>query len=317
MEGRFFPKTNRMRPAFLLCFLLSLPFMVSWSQTREPFVSRSYEEFYEWFHRHSQVDQLYDHRSTLYIFGERARVYSAPHRGARPVTELRMGQAVENIAYTQDDLPLDEINGYGDLWFHITGRDLHGHPFTGYVWGADIARGWRRADITGDRRPEFVLLGLSSRPRQSVRDINAEIRVLQNGRLLAQQTIPGLCLFEDCGASPMLRILNDPEQTGMPVIEASTMTIGCEVGIEKAFLFWDGRRLERVFHAEYTTQHNIADKEFSLKVRDEQSGRIIGLKVCRYSHEDENYNPVWDCRIIELKETESTPRKEKEKARAR
>jgi len=292
---------------------------MSWSQPRERFVNKDYDEFYKWFHQHSQVDQLYDQKSTLHIFGHHTQVYNAPSRQSGLVAELRMGQAVENIAYRQDDLPFDEIDGYGDLWYHVRGRDQFGEPFTGYIWGADIAKGWRRADITGDDRPEFVLLGLSPRPRQSIRDINAEIRVLQNGRLLAQQTIPGLCLFEDCDTSPMLRVLKEKHQTDFPVIEASTMTIGCEIGIEKAFFIWNGRQLERVFHAEYTTRQSFADKEFSLKVRDEQSGRVVGLKVCRYSHEDSNYNPVWKCQVIKIdEEKQQTPTADsKKKAGAR
>ncbi len=306
-----------MRPVLLLTALLAYGYGLTQPSR---FVHHNYQPFFKWFHQQSQVDQLYLNHSTLYVFGHEALAHAAPGRSATVVAELQMGQPVVNIAYGEyDPLPTDKINGYPDLWYHVRGKDRRGQAFEGYVWGADIARGWRRADITGDGQAEFILLGLATQPRTAPSDIKAELRVLQNGRLMEQRLIPGLCLFEECGASPMLRILQDPTHARLTVIEASTMTIGCSVGIEKAFYFWNGRQLERIFHAEYTTQHIFAQKEFSFAAETDAAGRVTALSVCHYRQEDQHYNPVWECRTMPVAPATPQPEEEpaKKKARAR
>lgn len=282
----------------LLAALLVVHASIGESQPANRFVSRDYQNFYNWFHQQSQVGQLYNNKTTLYIFGFEARVYAAPRRNAPLVTHLALGQSVTNLAYDERYVPKDRIDGYNDMWFHVSGTDPQGRPFSGYVWGADIARGWRQDDITGDGYPEFILLGISSRPRTAPSDINAELRVLQDGVLIEQRLVPGLCLFEECDTSPLLRILHDQAEPGLIIIETSTMTIGCEVGIEKAFFFWNGRKLERVFHAEFTTQHEFERRNFSFPIRDINTGLVTAQRVCQYSREDEFYNPVWQCQTV-------------------
>ena len=113
-------------------------------------VAQDYSDFFEWFHERSQVEQLYSDRATLYIFSENANVRKTPSCKAEIVTTLPVGHALTNIAYGNQALPTAEINGYGDFWYHVRGKDAQGKPFVGYVWGASIAKGWREADITGD-----------------------------------------------------------------------------------------------------------------------------------------------------------------------
>jgi len=284
------------------------------------FVHHDYEPYSRWFDQQTQAAQLYRGQATLHIFGHDAVVRAEPKRDAAAVARLVMGQPVTNIAYReQDPLPVDEINGYQDIWYHIRGSDEAGRPFVGYVWGAEIARGWRRADITGDGQAEFVLLGLAAQPRTAPSDIKGELRVLQAGRLVEQRLIPGLCLFEACGASPMLRILQDPGRPRLTVIEASTMTIGCDGGIEKAFYFWNGRHLDRIFHAEYLSQHIFTQKEFSFPAETTANGEVITRSICRYRQEDRNFNPVWECRTVPVapQAVEPATAPAKVKARAR
>jgi len=201
-----------------------------------------------------------------------------------------MAYAVTNIAYGDDYyLPEDEINGYGDIWYHVEGLTPAGKAFAGYIFGAQIAKGWRDQDITGDRQSEFLMMGVSSEPRQTLRDIKAELRIVQNGKLKAKTTIPGLCLFEDCASSPLLRAERTAQDFYM--IEASTMTVGCWAGIERAFYYYDGKSLSRVYHAEYTTQKEFADEPFVVS-------KGSSAQVCEYSHEDQHYLPVWSCKTI-------------------
>ncbi|NBC08867.1 MAG: hypothetical protein GVY26_16875 [Bacteroidetes bacterium] len=276
-----------MRNILLFAALLSSQF----SPAQERFVSNEAEGFYDWFHQRSQVAQLYQDQTTLYTFTENTKVYTGPCQQSATVATLPLAHPVTNIAY-QDDyyLPESEINGYGDLWYHVKGQTPEGQPFTGYVFGTHIAKGWRQADLNGDRQAEFLMMGVSPEPRQNLRDIKAELRIVDKGRLTAQKVIPGLCLFEDCASSPLLR--TNTTAQGFTIIEASTMTVGCWAGIERAFYYYDGEELSRVYHAEYTTSTEYADEAFVVA-----SG--TSAQICEYSHQGENYLPVWSCQTID------------------
>ncbi|HKK78608.1 MAG TPA: hypothetical protein VJ933_03220 [Phaeodactylibacter sp.] len=277
-----------MRNILLFTALLSSQF----TPAQERFVSNEAEGFYEWFHQRSQVDQLYQDQTTLYTFTENTSVYTEPCQQSATVANLPLAHPVTNIAY-QDDyyLPEGVINGYGDLWYHVKGQTPNGRSFTGYIFGTHIAKGWRKADLNSDRQAEFLMIGVSPEPRQNLRDIKAELRIVDKGQLMAQKIIPGLCLFEDCASSPLLR--TNTTAQGFTIIEASTMTVGCWAGIERAFYYYDGEELSRVYHAEYTTSTKYADEPFVVS-----SG--TSTQICEYSHEGENYLPVWSCQTIEI-----------------
>lgn len=260
-------------------------------QAQERFVGQEYSEFYDWYHQQSQVEELYKDRATLYTFTEQASVRQGPCLSSSLVVQLPIGYRVQNIAHPNSYyLPEDEIDGYNDIWYHVCGKGPDGKAFNGYIWGAQIAKGWRQQDLTGDGEAEFVMLGISSQPRKKPRDINAEIRILQNGRILTQQQVPGLCVFESCAASPLLRILQTPQ--GFTIMETSTVTFGCWAGIEKAFFSWNGTKLQRVYHAEYTTGHEFYNEPFLVNT---PSG---SAQLCRYSHEGKDHTPVWKCEQI-------------------
>ena len=276
-----------MRNILLFAALLSSQF----SPAQERFVSNEAADFYDWFHQRSQVSQLYQDQTTLYIFTKNTKVHTAPCQQSATVATLPLAHPVTNIAYQDDDyLPEGLINGYGDLWYHVKGQTPSGQSFSGYVFGTHIAKGWRQADLNGDRQAEFLMIGVSPTPRQSLRDIKAEIRIVNNGQMTAQKVIPGLCLFEDCASSPLLR--SSTTAQGFTIIEASTMTVGCWAGIERAFYYYDGEELSRVYHAEYTTSKEYADEAFVVS-----SG--TSAQICEYSHQGQNYLPVWSCQTID------------------
>ncbi|MCB0569686.1 MAG: hypothetical protein KDC66_07990 [Phaeodactylibacter sp.] len=254
------------------------------------FVSPQFEDDYDWFQEQSQVDKLYSDNSTLYIFTEKAAVRQGPCQASAAITYLPAGFSVQNIAYADGYyFPEDEVDGYGDIWYHVYGKDAVGQSFVGYIWGASIAKGWRFEDLDEDGKAEFLMLGVSSQARKGLRDIKAEIRILQNGKIQLQQQVPGLCVFEDCETSPLLRVIHSPQ--GFTIVEASTMAVGCWAGIEKAFFYWDGYHLQRVYHAEYTTHHEFANESFVVN-------STSGTQLCQYSHEDESHVPVWKCKTI-------------------
>ncbi|MEQ8702440.1 MAG: hypothetical protein RIC19_00910 [Phaeodactylibacter sp.] len=271
--------------------LISALFAAQATPAQDRFVNHDLEGYYDWFHEQSQVADHYEPNTTLYTFTASTQVHEGPCRDADVLTKLPLAFPVTNLSY--DDpyfLPEDEINGYGDFWYHVTGRDDSGQPFQGYIWGADIAKSYYRTDLNKDQKPELVLLGISTQKRKNLRDINAEVRLVQEGQLMTASTIPGLCLFEDCAASSLLRVVHTPQ--GFPVIEASTMTVGCWAGIEKAFYFYDGTSLNRVYHAEYTTDHEIVSAPFIVN-------KGASAQICQYSHEGENYTPIWKCQPLE------------------
>lgn len=264
------------------------------AQTR--LVNADYADYYNWFHQQSQVEQLYSDHTTLYVFGEQTAVHQGPCRTSAVLTQLPIGHAVSNIAYDEYYIPEDEIDGYGDIWYHVKGKNDKGEAFVGYVWGADIAKGWRKANLSGNKQPEFIMLGISSKARKQPKDIKAEIRIVQNNLLLYQKTIPSLCVFEDCASSPLLRVMENQPFAGQIIIEASTMTIGCFAGIEKAYLYWNGKTLEHIHQAEYTTEKEYMSKTFVVHT----NGKDTGTQLCEFSHEDKNYSPVWKCKAIQV-----------------
>lgn len=281
-----------MRNLFIIFALLMISHL---GIAQQRFVEADYTAYFEWFNERSQTASLYEQGTQLFVFGHDVNIFHGPCETSTIITQVKMGQKVRNLVDYVEALyvPEDELNGYGDIWYQVGGKDKYGKKFQGYLWGGHIAKAWTMHDFTGDSRKELVMLGVSPAPKRSVSDIKAEIRVLQEDHLLYQKTIPGLCVFEDCGASVLLRVLPDAPVKGSFMLEASTMTISCFAGIEKAFYSWDGQRLNTAYHAEYTTKHQFANKSFRSTI---STGAV---QLCRYSYEDKNFNPVWTCTDIE------------------
>jgi len=270
--------------------ILTAFFSTQGAPAQERFISPDFSDFYDWYHKQSQVAQLYADHSELYTFTGNTAVHQGPCRTSEVAARLPIGYRVENIAYNDDYyLPEDDVDGYGDIWYHVRGKDPRGKTFNGYIWGGQIAKGWRSSDLNGDGKAEFIMLGISSSPRKKPTDINAEVRILQEGQVITQKTIPGLCVFEDCATSPLLRAIKTAQ--GFTIIEASTMTVGCWAGIEKSYFYWDGANLQRVYHAEYTTRKEFANVAFVVNGQ-------ASAQLCQYSHEGEDYTPVWKCKDI-------------------
>lgn len=279
-----------MKNILLITTTFCLPVIFMPAQSR--LVTGEYQDFYNWFHTRSQVTEFYRNNATLHIFGDAVKVHTQPKTGSTTVATLGSGHAVINIAYPPEGrIPEGEIKGYPDIWYHIKGVTPEGKSFSGYVFGIYIAKGWRKADLDNDGQQEFIMLGVSSQTRKAPSDLNAEIKILKDGRQLLQTTIPGLCIFEGCDASPLLRVIKNQPLKGHYIIEASAMTIGCMAGIDRAFLYWDGQNLERVYHAEFTTQHVWTNRVFNVKNADTNN-----IWNCSFQGIDANNNPVWECR---------------------
>lgn len=290
----------------MLASLLSISSLLSAQNKPAP---TNYEDYYEWFNEQSQTTKLYQNNTTLYIFGNAVNVREAPCLESEVLTQLSIGQKVKNIAYPEYYLPEDEINGYGDIWYHVKGKDKHGKTFNGYVWGALIAKSWKAIDIDNDKKEEFLMLGISSKKRSKPTDINAEIRMIKDGIVSFRQTIPGLCLFEDCASSALIRTVKTPGRTGYAIIEASTMTIGCTAGIEKALMVWNGLEFDLVFHNEVLSQTTFVNKEFVYTSTEEN--QTTPIQLCKFGYEDQSYNPIWICEPIPI---QNNPKPAKPKA---
>lgn len=247
--------------------------------------------YYQWFHEQSQVADLYTDGATLLVFNDQAAVQAGPCRQSEVVTRLALGQRVTNRVADIRYFTSEEIDGYGDLWFSVIGCDAQGQPFHGYLWGADVARGWRALPQAGPNA--LVMLGICAEPRRQFTDIKADLKVVADGQVVSRVSIPGLCVFEECATSPLVRVFANQPQAGSTVIETSTFAAGCMTGIEKAFYLWDGHRLQRVFHAEYTTGHKFADQAFIAPANGATPAR-----QCRYQGEDSRYAPVWVCNEV-------------------
>lgn len=283
-------KATLLTIVLLFCMLCSTP-----GQTR--FVGQDQAQYFKWHNQQSQLEQLYTPGTQLHAFGPTARLYQYPSRQSAVLMDLQEGQALINRSDYRTDAqaPEDQIDGYNDIWYRVSAQDAQGRTFTGYIWGAQVAKGWRHIDLTGDGQAEMILLGVATSPRKTYSDIRAEIRILQGNRLLHHTTVDGLCVFEECGSSPMLRIIKDQPYQGAVVLEASTMTNGCFTGIERSFYYWNGKGLQSVFHAEYTMDREYARHPF--RVEDPQASRAM---LCNYKGQDATFNPVWDCKEVKI-----------------
>lgn len=255
-------------------------------------VSQEAEDYYAWFQERSQTAGHYVAGTTLRSFSGAATIHEGPCREAAIIGQAGLNKEMVNLGYGDDYyLPEDEINGYGDFWYHVKAVSSSGKKVSGYVWGGDVAKAWAVGDVDGDGKEEHLLLGLASRPRASLKKIEAELKVVgQTGQLVTARILPGLCIFEDCGASVLLRTVH--AAAGFDMIEASTVALGCWAGIEKAYYSFDGSTLSPAYYAEYTT----GTVHYSEPVV--VSGKA-GAQVCTFSTEDKSYDPIWSCEPLE------------------
>jgi len=276
------------------------------AQAQPRLVAQDFSHYFEWFNDQTSTQSLYTHKSNLYIFGELVNVRTSPTTQSEKVTQLKMGTLVSNIAYAEETpIPEDEINGYADIWYHISGQDHKGINFEGYVWGGLIAKAWCHYDLDGNGTKELILLGVSDKKRVHLSDINASLRVVNQNKLVHQYEVPGLCVFEECASTALVRVLKDPQLEGWPIIETSTITMGCSAGIEKSFHLWNGASIFEVFHAELTTPHIFTNKTFTVISKPKAAEKNIKVKLCEFSHQDHTFNPVWKCKTIKV--DSSTP----------
>lgn len=270
--------------AFTLCFHPRSAF------SQAHFVSNDYSQYYNWLHQRSQTASLYQSGTTLYTFAK-VTIRTSPCIDSDIAAHLAAGYPLTNIAYELDEeLPEDEILGYTDMWFHVSGTATDGSTFTGYIWGAFIAKSWQNTQLDNGSLA-LVMMGMPNKKRNGDRDIYAVLKIVQGGNIISSENIPGFCVFEECDNSLLLRVLNNQPAQGAKIIEVSSMTIGCVASVEKSYFLLTGTQMERVYHANFTKERELRNKSFTFKNKQ-------GTIYCRYSHEDKNYMPVWDSKII-------------------
>ena len=289
-------------------FSLSMALFLT-GNAQQRFISADYTRFFDWFNEQAQTEKLYTPNSTLYIFEYETPLLEEPCVTAEVIERLSIGQEVKNLPLPLSvEYPIeDQINGYDDLWYYVEVPTTSGKSIQGYVWGGYLAKGWKYYDMAGDPDLEMILLGVSSHLRKIPTDINAEIRILQGTQLIAQTQVPGLCVFEECSSSVLLRIHQAPDSGALSVIEASTLTIGCEVGIEKNYFFWDGIQLSKVMSGEFAFNPQHQKTPFITQSKEIEKN-TFQQRVCIFSYEDEDFNPVWDCELRITTSKEAKPR---------
>lgn len=248
-----------------------------------------YPRFYEWFHQQSPVADLYSDQATLYVFAPTTTLYSGPGTG-KMLAHLPQGTPIRNLAYAEPELAIHaERNGLLDFWYRVVCQTPEGAKLKGYLWGSDLAKAWCWTDANADGKPEFVMLGAMPIPNKiiSPETIRAEIKVLdEKGTLVSQSIIPGMCMFEACANSSLLRLLNDPLNPGRPLLEAATLTEGCESAVERAFFIWEKDSWQCVYYAEFLTGREFVNQPFRVT----RDGRTW---TCRFQGLNEQFNPLW------------------------
>lgn len=255
------------------------------------YTGTEFESYYRWFHQYSQTADFFTDGATLYTFIDSAPLRSQAAPTARVLTRLSAAQPLTNHAIPVGATIESTINGFPEMWFRVTACGDTGEPVTGYVWGGHLAKGWRYLPASAPGQADLAMLGLVQDERRRPEDIRASLRLLRGGEVLQEIELPKLCVFEACGSSTLLRALKLPQQastTNPLLLEISVLTSGCYTGVDKSLVLWNGETLEHIHQAEYVTGHTYMSRSVSWSE----------TQVCRYSHEDVRYNPVWDCETI-------------------
>lgn len=248
-------------------------------------------DYYTWFHERSNTVDLYQPGKVIYTFVDHAPIRREACIESDIVAELPIAAPVTNLFDESAPIVWETVNGYNDIWHHVKGFDKNGHPFVGYIWGGHLAKAYQPAYITGDGLEEFVLLGVSSNQRKGLHDLNAALKVVSDHKIIAKAIIPDMCLFEECTSDALVRVITDQPFKGEIIIEASSMTISCAMGIEKNYFSWQGGALHHIYHS--SRPENIVSTNKSFQY--EQNGETI---LCRFSHEKADFTPVWSCKRI-------------------
>ncbi len=243
-----------------------------------------FNQYRQWFERQSPTENLFQQGATLYVFSDYAPLRAISDQAGELLLELPAGTMVENIS---DYLPTDRVDGHDDWWFRVRTHDANGCAVDGYIWGGHVARAWQQAPLLENGQSQLIMLGLAAEPlRTDLSNLQAEVRIAQQGHILYRHSIPKMCVSKDCASRSLLRVLPNQPRTGEMVLEASTLVVGCTTGIDKAFLHWTGRQLQLIYMQEYTRGHVYIDRPFEL-IRDGQK-----IKV-RYEGENAAFDPVW------------------------
>lgn len=276
------------------CLISLLPlFALSpsvFSQVR--YTGEDYRDYYEWFHQYSQTPDFYTDGSQLISFVEDAPVRNSPSENSKQLGTLKLGQLVTNILVSVETAVFSVQQGYREQWFRIETCTRDGNVFTGYVWGGHLAKSWQYFDLEGKGKNAIILLGLSDQQRQAPEDISAALKIVKDNRAISTIQLDGICLFEDCSASSLLRVFDFKETHHTIVFESSIFTAGCLTGIDKVLVAWDGNQLQLIHRAEYTTGQTYANNPLYLR-------QATQTQVCYYKSENSTYDPVWNCRTLE------------------
>lgn len=259
--------------------------------------------YYEWFQDQAQVRELYARQSVLYVFNPQTPLFQGPDLLAPVVGRLSTGDMVTSrMPAHVDELPSQSLLGMEELWYPVEYKSASGETVRGYVWGGDIAKGWREEDLDRDGRNELILLGLSADSNLEEGYISGAIKTLKDKQVLSVTPVPQLCIFEACSVTPLLRRVPIRHPQDMIIVETSVLHIGCQQGLYRAFFYWNGIEMQRVYQSEWTKGKVMHRSPFKHRVH---TPHEVTTYECTYSSEDGEHNPVWDCRELKSEKTVS------------
>jgi hypothetical protein len=279
-----------MKTYFATLFILSVSCQSISAQVR--YTATASRNYSEWFKQYSQTPDFKLAGAELLAFVKDAPVRTAPLLKAKIKGQLEPGQRVKNLTTSTMDITYATQNGYRDQWLLVEACDNASNSYTGYVWGGHLAKSWCYFDLEGDGEQELIALGLSDRQRQAPEDIRASLKIIRHAQVSEAIELEGICLFEDCGASSLLRVFDFGTTQRTTLFEATIFSKGCLSGIDKALVAWDGQQLQLIHRAEYTTGHTYASNPLYLR-------QPTQTQICYYKSENSQYDPVWNCRTLE------------------
>lgn len=243
----------------LLLTLVALAHL-STASLQERFIAPEYQDYFHWFNDHSPTTKLYEKGSQLYVFNDQTILYSKPTLDSEPLSTLNIGTTITNIGYgvTENNWPEDQIDGYDDIWFHVKANQVEG-----YIWGANIAKAWLDLNLKDQQEKSVIMLGVPNIPRTVPEEIYGTVKIISKEGLLSSINLKDFCVFEECQTSNMIRLHKKMDETGDPLIEVASMTVGCEVYFERSLLIYniEEKAFEEIYKIDSTSEiANIVEK---------------------------------------------------------
>ena len=182
---------------------------------------------------------------TAYSIADQVIVRSDSSLNGNVLEKLALAEAVEVLDWTVSYQY--EVNGHGDRWVKVKTQK----GITGFVYGVLLAKVFLKYDFNKNGASDLILLGSDYQSSS-----NAVLKVVENGRLIANMQVADVYVDANSETFAMLRIIDDPGLQGSLILEAAAGSNFCATIWQSAFYYWQ-YDMKEIFNV--LIRHNKSD----------------------------------------------------------